>query len=162
MSDLKFSCPACGQHIQCDSSHAGENLPCPACAHLVRVPADATIIVKPPPIAANEGLEEKASYAATEPVEEKTANTFPTLEENFLAEPGAPTPGSGPLTEREQQIAAARAAHAVQVTPPIKPRLSFILSGGAAPPPEENESALSGAEQKHSDNSAPESKTLSE
>ena len=162
MSDLKFSCPACGQHIQCDSSHAGENLPCPACAHLIRVPADAAIVVKPPPAAAKESSEEKASYTPTETAEEKNGESVPTLEENFLAESGTPAPGAAPLTEREQQIAEARKVHAVQITPPVKPRLSFILSGGAAPPREENESAVHNGEQKDPGHPSHETKTLHE
>jgi hypothetical protein len=158
MSDLRFSCPACGQHIQCDASHAGENLPCPACAVLTRVPADAAIVVNPE---ATEGAsEEKASYAPAE--SEKNSEVFPTLEENLREESGTPAPGSNPVTEREQQIAAARAAHAAQAAQQIKPRLSFILSGGAAPAPEENESALSAVEQKHTDHPSHDSKTLHE
>jgi hypothetical protein len=40
MKELKFTCPSCGQHIQCDWRHAGENVPCPGCAVLIRVPSD--------------------------------------------------------------------------------------------------------------------------
>jgi hypothetical protein len=156
MSDLRFSCPACGQHIQCDASHAGENLPCPACAVITRVPANAAIVVKPIPSATESASEEKASYAPAEP--EKNTEVFPTLEENLQAESGTATP-EAPLTEREQQIAAARATHA-QAAQAIKPRLSFILSGGAAPAPEENESALSAVEQKHIDAPSHDTKTL--
>ena len=77
MSDLKFNCPSCGQHIKCDESHAGENLPCPGCAHLIRIPHDAEI-VRDSPFAAN------TASAGT---------VVPTLEDNFLAaESGAPLP----------------------------------------------------------------------
>jgi hypothetical protein len=151
MSDLKFSCPACAQHIQCDESYAGEKIPCPSCAALVRVPTDAPVAIKPPP-----------------PTEAAAATTVgggvpgvPTLEENFLTEPGTPLPTSPPLTEREQQLAAARAAHPVLPTPTVKPRLSYILSGGQAPVAEENESALH-VEQKHPEHSPEASKTLHE
>lgn len=41
MNEIKFTCTSCGQHIQCDATHAGENIPCPSCAMLVRVPQDA-------------------------------------------------------------------------------------------------------------------------
>jgi hypothetical protein len=132
MSDLKFSCPSCAQHIQCDQSHAGEKLPCPSCAALVRVPTNAEIVIKsaipatpPPPTPIAAGLPK-----------------VPTLEENFLEEAGTPVPTTPPITEREQQIAAARAAHPMQSTPAVKPRLSFILSGGEAPVAEENQTAL--------------------
>jgi hypothetical protein len=141
MSDLKFSCPSCGQHIQCEESHAGEKIPCPGCALLISVPVDAPIAAKttapaplasPPPPPAPPGI-----------------GSVPTLEENFLEESGTPLPAAPPLTEREQQIAAARAAHPVAPNSHVKPRLSFILSGGAAPVPEENESAMHSVEQKH-------------
>ena len=138
MSDLKFNCPSCGQHIKCDESHAGENLPCPGCAHLIRVPHDAEIVREPlptPPAANTTG----AGIAEV-----------PTLEDNFLAESGTPLPAPPPVTERETQLAAAKAAsaHSQKV---IKPRLSFILSGGQAPAPEENEHALVDDPQKDSD-----------
>ena len=81
----------------------------------------------------------------------------PTLEENFLKESGTPLPTAPPMTEREQQIAA-RAARPVVTTSNVKPRLSYILSGGQAPVQEENESAAH-AEQKHD---SPHAKTLSE
>jgi len=38
MSDFKFSCPHCDQHIACDTSLSGRQLQCPACHHLIRVP----------------------------------------------------------------------------------------------------------------------------
>jgi hypothetical protein len=132
MNDLKFSCPSCGQHIVCDESHAGEKLPCPSCAALVRVPADAAIVTN------------STGPATTPPAVPIGAGvpTVPTLEENFLEEAGTPLPTAPPMTEREQQIADARAAHPMQSGPALKPRLSFILSGGQAPVPEDNQSAL--------------------
>ena len=151
MSDLKFSCPSCAQHIQCDESYAGEKIPCPSCASLVRVPTDAPLAVKSPPPT---GPAATATVGAGVP-------GVPTLEENFLEESGTPLPTSPPLTEREQQIAAARAAHPLNPSPAVKPRLSYILSGGQAPPPAENESA-SHAEHKPQDASVPDHKTLSE
>jgi hypothetical protein len=131
MSDLKFSCPSCAQHIQCDESYAGERIPCPSCASVVRVPTDAPIAVKPAPPTA----------PATTATVGGGVPDVPTLDENILEESGTPLPTSPPLTEREQQIAAARAAHPVLPMSTVKPRLSYILSGGQAPPPAENESA---------------------
>jgi len=140
MSDLKFSCPSCAQHIQCDESYAGEKLPCPGCGSLVRVPVDAPIVTK-------------ATVAPTTPVPAPTGvANVPTLEENFLQESGAPLPSTPPITEREQKIAAARAAHPLQPNPQVKPRLSYILSGGEAPVPAENQTASGHGEQKsHAD-----------
>src|SRR5690348_9176952 len=119
MSDVKFTCPSCGIHIQCEEARVGENLPCPGCAHLVRVPSNAELIRS----AAAAAITAAASPPTIGP------DSVPTLEENFLAEPGKPVPSTAPVTEREQQIAAAREAHA-QSNHGLKPRLSFILSGG--------------------------------
>src|SRR5438552_17405678 len=38
MSDLKFSCPACQQHIQADQGYAGIQINCPACNAPLIVP----------------------------------------------------------------------------------------------------------------------------
>jgi ribosomal protein S27E len=71
MKELKFNCPSCGQHIQCDVKHAGENVPCPGCAALIQVPydGDVTDVPSPPtadsPFAAAAGDVEKVSYAST-------------------------------------------------------------------------------------------------
>lgn len=47
MPELKFTCPSCGQRIQCSPDCANQNVPCPACASLVRVPADAELMDSP-------------------------------------------------------------------------------------------------------------------
>jgi len=38
MRDLKFACPHCEQHIQCEDSISGQTIPCPACGKPVVVP----------------------------------------------------------------------------------------------------------------------------
>jgi hypothetical protein len=38
MRDLKFACPHCEQHIQCEETVAGQRIPCPACGREVDVP----------------------------------------------------------------------------------------------------------------------------
>ena len=38
MRDLKFACPHCEQHIQCEDDLAGQNINCPACGREVLVP----------------------------------------------------------------------------------------------------------------------------
>jgi len=38
MSDFKFSCPQCQQHLQCDEQFAGREIQCPGCHHLIRIP----------------------------------------------------------------------------------------------------------------------------
>ena len=39
MRDLKFACPHCEQHIQCEDDTVGQTIPCPACGQSVVVPA---------------------------------------------------------------------------------------------------------------------------
>jgi len=38
MSDFKFACPVCGQHITCDSDSAGTQMGCPTCFRKLVVP----------------------------------------------------------------------------------------------------------------------------
>ena len=38
MAEFKFSCPQCGQNIQCDTSYSGRQINCPACQQPIVVP----------------------------------------------------------------------------------------------------------------------------
>jgi hypothetical protein len=38
MSEYKFACPVCGQHMQCDSSQAGTVMECPTCFQKITAP----------------------------------------------------------------------------------------------------------------------------
>lgn len=38
MSEFKYACPVCGQHIKCDSSQAGTQMQCPTCFQQITVP----------------------------------------------------------------------------------------------------------------------------
>src|ERR1700722_150775 len=38
MSEFKYACPVCGQHIKCDSSQAGSQMECPTCFQKITVP----------------------------------------------------------------------------------------------------------------------------
>lgn len=53
MAEFKFSCPHCGQHIQCDPGYAGMQINCPACQKAIIVPqapgARPTYEAPPPP-----------------------------------------------------------------------------------------------------------------
>jgi len=39
MSEFKFECPHCEQHLKCDEQFSGRQIQCPRCQHLIRVPA---------------------------------------------------------------------------------------------------------------------------
>jgi DNA-directed RNA polymerase subunit RPC12/RpoP len=39
MNEFKFSCPHCGQHIQCDALWSGREINCPACQQPLVVPS---------------------------------------------------------------------------------------------------------------------------
>ncbi len=39
MSDFKFPCPQCAQNLSCDTQLSGRQIQCPACKHLIRIPA---------------------------------------------------------------------------------------------------------------------------
>lgn len=38
MSEFKYACPVCGQHIKCDSSQSGTTMECPTCFQKIVVP----------------------------------------------------------------------------------------------------------------------------
>src|SRR5215469_5996943 len=38
MSEFKYACPVCGQHIKCDSSQSGTQMQCPTCFQQIVVP----------------------------------------------------------------------------------------------------------------------------
>jgi hypothetical protein len=43
MAEFKFSCPHCGQHIQCDERLSRKQVQCPACQVLIVVPLSPTM-----------------------------------------------------------------------------------------------------------------------
>ena len=38
MSEYKFACPHCEQHLQCDEQLSGREIQCPNCHHLLHIP----------------------------------------------------------------------------------------------------------------------------
>jgi hypothetical protein len=48
MSDIKFACPHCQQHIQCEPGDAGMQIACPACSGSMVVPGQASAPVPAP------------------------------------------------------------------------------------------------------------------
>jgi hypothetical protein len=109
MSEFKFVCPACGQHMQCERAYVGHKTNCPGCNAEVRVPFSNSPGGAPGALPRAELVLD----AAADPSKD----------------PGQPSlPATAPLTERERQIAAAREGHQVSLYPPLKPRRAFILS----------------------------------
>jgi hypothetical protein len=48
MAEFKFSCPQCGQHIQCDSGYSGTQINCPSCHQAIVVPQAPRSAAAPP------------------------------------------------------------------------------------------------------------------
>lgn len=42
MSVLKFECPGCGQHLECDRACSGDIIHCPRCCAQLRIPFEST------------------------------------------------------------------------------------------------------------------------
>jgi hypothetical protein len=38
MSEFKFACPHCQQHLACDEQFSGRQIQCPGCNHLIKIP----------------------------------------------------------------------------------------------------------------------------
>jgi len=168
MSELKFSCPACGQHISCSPAYCDHAIHCPNCRTEIRVPCSANPNLNPVTTASKTPLAissadgtngtDKTTPAANEkelhcrcPVCQsklripasaaaQSADIFPaaelvmkssaSLNEPGPAKPAGPAdsvPATPPMTEREQKIAAERAARAVSLYPKMKPRLDLVL-----------------------------------
>src|SRR4051812_8342862 len=100
MKELKFTCLSCGQHIQCDPAHAGENVPCPGCAVLIRVPALDSLADVPslqiaadtiPPLVDDS---EKVSYVPTKSSadSQQKANPAPSPTPASAGKPASPRP----------------------------------------------------------------------
>ena len=192
MSALKFTCPSCGQHMQCEKAYVGHQIPCPSCGAQLRVPmsdaagggpnalpraelivapgdpqgmpaiksaaseitqeiivhAEPKKTVTPPPIGQPPEIhcvcpvcqsELKVPFVPSgseHPTMAELVNTAPTSSHDSTASPPASSEAS--LSERERQIAAARAAHPVGIHPAVKPRLSYVMNGGTAPTEGEN------------------------
>lgn len=49
MSEFKFSCPVCSQHLECDDSLSGSSIQCPACQNGITVPHSLTAAVPSSP-----------------------------------------------------------------------------------------------------------------
>src|SRR5258708_38496705 len=80
MSEFKYACPVCGQHIQCDSSQAGTQMECPTCFQKITVPQ------------APSTEEQKFIITGTK----KSERPVPTI----------PEAGSNPVPEKKSSLAA--------------------------------------------------------
>src|SRR5688572_17933270 len=49
MSEIKFSCPVCAQHISCELQWAGMQIKCPACEKEILIPVPPDAPAAPPP-----------------------------------------------------------------------------------------------------------------
>ena len=74
MSDIKFACPHCGQHLACDDLYCGEPIACPGCQGKLFVPPLAASIPREAgnmalarPIASQEKIQIKPPPFAAEP-----------------------------------------------------------------------------------------------
>jgi outer membrane lipoprotein-sorting protein len=84
MAEFKFSCPQCGQHIQCDSGYSGAQINCPTCQQAIVVPQAprfaATPSAPPVPPPAPPGLSTRQT------------TTVPAAGRRFAGAPGAQPP----------------------------------------------------------------------
>lgn len=94
MAEFKFSCPQCGQHIQCDTGYAGSQINCPSCQKAILVPQSPQSAAAAPPRAAYEAPPPPAPPAATSLVT-KQSTAAPSAGRRFAGAPsltGAPPP----------------------------------------------------------------------
>lgn len=96
MSEIKFTCPHCSQHVQCDESWSGRETRCPACQGAFRVPQSAKPTTSPaspsPPLPP---LPPPASEAAAPASAQKPEAPLPPLD--TAAAPARPPARPGPV-----------------------------------------------------------------
>jgi predicted RNA-binding Zn-ribbon protein involved in translation (DUF1610 family) len=88
MGEIKFICPSCGQHIECDQSYAGEHFPCPGCATQIRVPEFTHPAAANPLPVFNPPSAEKVTYQSTKHSESDGSENenIPAAEQNVVRE----------------------------------------------------------------------------
>jgi hypothetical protein len=100
MSVLKFECPACGQHMECDRACAGDVIHCPRCCAELRIPFSeipgsilrAELILHAPAPASAPAQSKAAAPVPPQPTEV----ICPVCESHLRARPGPPKPGASP------------------------------------------------------------------
>jgi len=97
MSELRFTCPACGQHMQCEKAYVGDKTACPNCQAELRVPFSHT------PIEPKTQLP-RAELVSTPAEPSLASNDHPSV---GLTEAAAPIPSApkstGPAPHAESQ-----------------------------------------------------------
>ena len=78
MSEFKYACPVCGQHIKCDSAQSGTTMECPTCFQKIVVPqaptsADQKFILQGTKVGGERPLPTAAADAPLPPTPEKVA-----------------------------------------------------------------------------------------
>ena len=140
MKELRFICPFCGQHIQCDWRHAGENIPCPGCAKLIRVPLEGDLpdAESPSPLPLSSPVTGDNPFAEVEKVSYVSANPAAGTEQ--------PKPPAVPTVPKQESAAPARTAHTSElhcVCPVCQSALRILMEPeqppGNAPPSNERE-----------------------
>jgi len=80
MAEMVFSCPHCGQPVQCDSQYAGQTVACPHCQGGIIVPAEEP--APAPEAPAEVPQEESAPQAQETPAAEPDAEELGAAEDD--------------------------------------------------------------------------------
>jgi outer membrane lipoprotein-sorting protein len=95
MAEFKFSCPQCGQRIQCDTGYAGAQINCPSCQQSIVVPQAPRFAAAPPaaaPRPAYEAPPPPSPPPAAPGLATKQSTTVPATGRRFAGAPGAQPP----------------------------------------------------------------------
>jgi outer membrane lipoprotein-sorting protein len=100
MADFKFSCPGCGQHIQCDTGYAGAQINCPSCQKTIVVPQAPRSAAAPtaPPQAPRPAAAPAAPYIAPPPPVPPAVTNLATKQNTMIPPPGKRFAGAPSLT----------------------------------------------------------------
>jgi len=79
MSEFKYACPVCGQHIRCDSSQSGTVMDCPTCFQKIVVPQFASTDPSKLVYTAQRYVEKKPEPEPPPPAPDKPVSLAPPL-----------------------------------------------------------------------------------
>jgi len=99
MSVLKFECPGCGQHMECDRACAGDVIHCPRCTAELRIPFNELpgAILRAELILAAPDSSAATTSPATEPLPQTTEVLCPICESHLrVSANGNSQPGARP------------------------------------------------------------------
>jgi DNA-directed RNA polymerase subunit RPC12/RpoP len=123
--DLIFNCPKCGQELEVDASGAGEEITCPSCSQIIRIPENAPVAATPPAdgapaagswaAAAQQAAGAISTSAAAKVEMHLKVPVRSTRGETLIAKPSVPLEAAAKTSDRQLHVKCIRHVDCVEV-----------------------------------------------